>query len=331
MMGRLSRRRFVVGAGVAGLGLASGCGNPFAQQQPPKVPRIGFIALFPQPYDEAFFQRLRELGYLEGQNVTVDRRYGEGSEQLRDLAVELVGLQPDVLVAIGGPAVSAAQQVTKEIPIVMPFSGDPVAQGYAASLARPGGNITGLTTLSSSAIIGKRLQLITEVTPGISRVAVLWNPDNTAKVLELKELEVAARTLGVQLESWEVRNRDDFPAAFASITRQRPDAVVVLQEPLTGAYRAAIADFALQTGLVSISELREFAEAGLLMTYGPDSLDLSRRAATYVDKILKGAKAAELPIEQPMVFDFVVNLKTAQALGISFPNEILLQATAVIQ
>src|SRR5262249_52457484 len=231
-------------------------------------------------------------------NITVDRRYGEGPDQLHDHAVELVGLRPDVLVAIGGPAVSAAQRVTREIPIVMPFSGDPVGQGFAASLARPGGNITGLTTLSSSAIIGKRLQLITEAAPGISRVGVLWNPDNTAKVLERNEMDIAARTLGVQLEAWEVRSRDDFPAAFAAIARQRPDALVVLQEPLTGAHRAGIADFALQTGLAAISELREFAEAGLLMSYGPDSLDLSRRAATYVDKILKGAKAADLPIEQ---------------------------------
>jgi putative tryptophan/tyrosine transport system substrate-binding protein len=328
---RLSRRAFAVGATMTGLGLLAGCGSPFPQPQTRRTPRLGFIALFPQPYDDAFFQRLRELGYLEGENLTVDRRYGDGPDQLHDLAAELVRLGPDVLVAIGTPAISAAQQATKEIPIVMPFSGDPVGQGYAASLSRPGGNITGLTTLSSSAIIGKRLQLITEAAPGTARVAVLWNPANSAKVLERGEMEVAARTLGVRLDDWEVRSGEEFPAAFASIARQHPDALVVLQEPLTGAYRAGIADFALQTGLVSISELKEFALAGLLMSYGPDSLDLSRRAATYVDKILKGAKPADLPIEQPMTFQFVVNLKTAAALGITLPEEIMLQVTEAIQ
>ena len=184
---------------------------------------------------------------------------------------------------------------------------------------------------AGSAITGKRLQLITETASGISRVAVLWNTDNSAKVLELRETEGAARTLGVQLDAWAVRSRDDFQAAFAAITGQHPDALVVLQDPLTGAYRAGIADFARQNGLLSIAESREFAEAGLLMSYGPDLLDLSRRAATYVDKILKGAKAADLPIEQPMTFDFIVNMKTAQALGITFPHEIMLQATEVIQ
>jgi putative ABC transport system substrate-binding protein len=330
-MSRPSRRRFVQGVGGVGLGLLAGCRSPFSQRQLPRVPRIGFLSSYPLPHHEALFQGLRELGYIEGQNIVVERRYAEGNEQLRDLATELVRLQPDVLVAAGSPAVSAAQQVTKEIPIVMPVSGDPVGQGYVTSLGRPGGNITGLTTLSSSAISGKRLQLLKDVVPRANRVAVLWNPDSSAKVLDLKATEAAARTLGVQLDAQEVRSRDDIEGAFVAITRQHPDALVVLQDPLTQTYRARIADFAMQHGLPSIAESRDIAEAGWLMTYGPYLSDLYRHAAIYVDKILKGAKPADLPIEQPREFDFVINLKTVQALGLTIPPHVLLQATEVIQ
>jgi putative ABC transport system substrate-binding protein len=316
------------------LGLLAGCGRlPWQAQAPAPVPRIGYLsargALDPQEY--GFLQGLRERGYVEGNNIIIEWRFADGNDQLRDFAAELVRLQPDVLVAAGSAAVSAAQQSTSEIPIVMPISGDPVRQGYVTSLGRPEGNITGLTSLSSSAISGKRIQLITEVVPGAHRVAILWNPDNSAKLLDFKETEVAARALGVQLDAWEVRSRDDFESIFAAITRQRPDAVVLLSDALTFTYRAQIMDFTIQNKLPSIYELREFAEAGGLMAYGPNVSDLYRRAATYVEKILKGAKPADLPIEQPMRFDFVVNMKTAQALGITFPNEIMLQVTEVIE
>jgi putative ABC transport system substrate-binding protein len=329
---RPSCRQFVQGMGVVGLGLVAGCRNPFSQPEPTRAHRIGLLALaVSHSYYEALLQGLRELGYVEGQNLIVERRYAEATDQLHDLAAELVRLQPDVLVPAGSPAISIAQQLTKEIPIVMPLSGDPVRQGYVASLARPGGNTTGLSTIASSAIGGKRLQLIKDAVPGISRVVVLWNPESTGKALELREMEVAARTLGVQLEARGVRSGDDFESALSSTTRQPLDALVVLSDPLTTTYRARIADFALQNGLASISETRVFAETGMLMTYGPDPADLFRRAATYVDKILKGAKPADLPVEQPRQFDFVINLKTARELGLTIPQHVLLQATEVIQ
>jgi putative ABC transport system substrate-binding protein len=328
-MQRLSRRQFMVGA--AGLGVAAGCGRLPWQGQPPRVHRIGFLASQRLSNQEALFQRLQSLGYLEGQNIVIERRYAEGDEQLHALAAELVRLQPDVLVAGGSPAVSAAQQITKDIPIVMPVSSDPVEQGYVTSLSRPGGNITGLTTIASSAISGKRLQLLKDTATGLTRVAVLWNPTNSGKVLEFKQTNVAAGTLGVQLDDWEVRSRDDLAAAFAGLSRQHPDALLVLSDPLTVAYKAQIADFAMQNRLPCISESRGFAEAGLLMTYGPNLSDLYAYAATYVDKILKGAKPADLPVEQPMVYDFVVNMKTARALGITFPYEVALQITEVIE
>lgn len=327
----LDRRRFLLGAGGALVALSAGCSNPFSQAQPPRVYRIGFLALFPQPYDDALFQRLRELGYVEGQNLTVERRYAEGTERLQDLADELVRLQPDVLVAVSTPAVSAAQQATREIPIVMPFSGDPVRQGFVAALGRPGGNITGLSSLSVTTISGKRLELLKESSPTIRRVAALWNPDNQAKALELKALEDADGTLGLELDGWPVRSRDELHAAFTAIPQRRPDALAVLHDALTGGHQAEIAGFATRQGLPAISELREFAESGLLMTYGPDTADLLRRSAEYVDKILKGVRPADLPVEQPTRFDFALNMKTAQALGLTIPHHVLLQVTEVIE
>jgi len=247
-----------------------------------------------------------------------------------DLAAELVRLQVAVIVAAGG-AVNTAKDATNTIPIVMPTSGDPVGQGLVTSLARPGGNITGLTTLSSSEIAGKRLQLLKEIVPEASRVAVLWNPGNAAKVLEFKQAQVAAAALGLTLQSLEVRGPNDFDSAFNAAAAGHVDALDALSEALINAHATRITDFALKSRLPSVFEQRELVEAGGLISYGPNVTDLYRRAATYVDRILKGAKPADLPVEQPTRFDFVINLKTAQALGLTIPQSILMQATEVIQ
>ena len=305
-------------------------------QSPAKVPRIGFLLFYrpdaPQAQSalEAFRQGLREHGWVEGHNLAIEWRYAEGhAERLPALAAELVQLQVNVLVA-HGPTIRPAQQATQTIPIVMAVVTDPVASGLIASLARPGGNLTGLS-IGAVEVGGKRLELLTQAVPQVSRVAVLWNAALADKALEWQGTQMAARALGVTLLSVEVRGLDDFDGALATLARERPDALIMLADPLTIARQHRIVEFATQHRLPMISELKAFAEAGGLMTYGPSLPDLLRRATVYVDKILKGAKPADLPVEQPMKFELVINLKTAQTLGLTIPPTLLFQADEVIQ
>lgn len=297
-------------------------------QQAKKVPRIGFLAAAYRPQDKAFKQGLRELGYVEGQNIVIEYRYGQG---LSGLASELIQLRVNAIAAVGTAAIRAAKEATSTIPIVMVISADPVGSGFVASLARPGGNITGLTNLAPE-LRGKGLELLKEVVPGLSHVAVLSNPANPAhrgRVLE--EIETAARALGLQVQIVEAQGPSDFSAAFQAATKGRSGALSVLGDPVLGAHSAGIAALALKHRLPSIFQFKENAEAGGLMSYGPISDDLYRRAAYYVDKILKGTKPADLPVEQPIKFELVINLKTAKQIGLTIPPNVLARADKVIR
>src|SRR2546427_4144740 len=306
-------------------------------QQPAKVPRIGYLQpAAPQnnssPFLEDFRQGLRELGYIEGKNVQLEVRWGEGRlERLTVLAAELVGLKVDVIVAVSSPSVMAAKQATQTIPIVMPLSSDPVGDGLVKSLARPGGNITGLSLMTPD-VGAKRLQLLKEVFPKpIRPVAVLWNLDYVGMAARFRQAQRVGPTIGMDVRSVEVRDSRELERALEALDRERPDALVLLADPLTLSQRLRIVEFAAEERLPAIYEVSQFVEAGGLMSYGPDVDELVRRSATYVDKILKGAKPGDLPIEQPTKFELVINLKTAKALGISIPQSVLLQADRVIQ
>jgi len=304
-------------------------------QAPAKVPRIGYLSSS-SPTDlthllEAFRQGLRELGYVEGQNIAIEYRWAEGKyERLPDLAAELVRLKVDVIVTEAPPAPEAAKQATSTIPIVFAVTGDPVAEGLVASLARPGGNITGLASIAPE-VVGKQLELLKEVAPKVSRVAVLQNPSNQGHPPMLRQAEGAARALGVQLHILQARTPLEIEAAFAAMRRQRAGGVLVLRDPLFNAQRAQIAALAAKSRLPAVYGHREAAEAGGLMAYGASSPHMFRRAATYVDKILKGAKPADLPVEQPTRFELVINMKTARALGLTIPPSVLVRADQVIQ
>ncbi len=302
-------------------------------QQPVRVARIGYLSprAGPTNRDEAFRQGLRELGYVEGQNLVIEYRWGgERDDQFPRLAAELVALKVDVIVAAGNLAVRAARQATSTIPIVMAAVGDPVATGLVASLARPGGNITGQTIFSSE-LTGKRLELLKEVVPRVARVAVLVYRPSPFTAHFLSETEAAARVLGVQLRPVEVRRPKDFEGAFAEMVKDHAGGLVVQITPLFFDNRRKIVDLAAQRRLPAIYESREFADGGGLMSYGPDRLVVYRRAAAYVDKILKGTKPADLPVEQPTRFELAVNLKTAKALGLTMPPSIMVRADQVIQ
>ena len=304
-------------------------------QQPAKIPRIGFVASGSPSTNphliEAFRQGLRGLGWAEGQNLAIEYRWAEGRlERLPDLASELVRLKVDMIVAVATPGAGAARHATGTIPIVMVGVGDPVGLGYVASLARPGGNVTGLSSLTVD-LGPKRLGLLKETIPRASRVNVMWNPGDPARALEFKETQAAAGSLGLRLHPTEVRSLDEIEGAFAAMARDRTDALIVQQDPFTIAHRARIADLAVKGRLPAISTFREFPEAGGLMAYGANLADLYRRAATYVDKILKGARPADLPVEQPMRFELVINLNTAKALRLTIPPSILIRADQVIQ
>ncbi len=309
-------------------------GGPLASEaQQPQLPRIGVLSSFaePDPQVEALREHLRELGWTEGQNVGVEYRYANGKfGRIPQLVDELVRLKVDVIVAGGELGIRAARDATRTIPIVMANSGDPVGTGLIESLARPGGNITGLSLLLPE-LGSKRLALLREAAPRVSRVAVLWNPANAAKPLEWKSMQDAAGTLGIRVTSIEVRESADFPPAFSAITKGRCDALIPLVDPLTRTHRRQLGEFAIKDRLPMVAESRDFAEAGGLLTYGPSLLDLWRRAATYVDKILKGTKPGDLPVEQPTKFELVINLKTARGLGLRIPQSILVRADEVIQ
>jgi putative ABC transport system substrate-binding protein len=332
----ITRRQFVVSASVAGAGLLAGCGRlPWQAGLPPRVARVAFLAPdsapSASPHFEAFRQGLRELGYVEGQDLVIDARYAEGElGQLPTLAAELVRLGPDVLVTALGPPTQAAIQATTTIPIVFLNVADPVGQGFIASLARPGGNVTGVSNLYH-AMSGKRLELLKAAVPSTSHVAALGNPSAPSAALDWSAMREAAGTLGVEIHFVEVRNDEDLAGAFESIAHDHTDALIALASPLlTVQAMPQLAEFVARSRQPAMLLQRADVEAGGLMSSGPSFAGMTRRAAYYADRILKGAKPADLPVEQPMTFDFVVNLKTGRELGITFPNEILLQITEVI-
>jgi putative ABC transport system substrate-binding protein len=306
-----------------------------AAQSPVKAARIGVLsggAASTQAVRwEAFRQGLKEFGYVEGRNIVIEYRYAEGKpERLPTLAAELVRLKVDLILSAGEQGVRAAKQASQTIPIVVALAGDLVGPGYVASLARPGGNITGQTTLVSE-LSAKRLELLKTAFPKVSRVAILWNPTNAANVAAFKETEVAARALRIQLLPLDVRRADDFAGAFPAALRARADALIAVGDTLLLTHRARIADFAAKNRLPAMYGNEDFMDAGGLMFYGPNVADMYRRAATYVDKILKGAKPGALPVEQPTKLEFVINLKTAKALGLTIPPSILSRADRVIE
>lgn len=301
-----------------------------------RIAQVGFLSPGPPPGGgfhaiEPFRKGLANLGYVPGQNLVLHEQYASGKDHLlADLAADLVRRRLDVLVTVGDQATAAAGKATRDIPIVMAVSTDPVGLGLVASLARPGGNVTGLTTISPE-LGGKRLELLKQAVPGVSKVAVLWNANNRGKAAELRELEVSGRRLGIAVRSVEVRDSADFERAFAAISRERPDALLTLREPLVQGHQKQIVQFAAKARLPDMHVGSEFADDGGLMAYGPNVRDIFRRASIYVDRVLKGAKPADLPVEQPTTFEFVINLRTAKALGLTMPKPLLLQADRVIE
>jgi putative tryptophan/tyrosine transport system substrate-binding protein len=330
----VDRRRFLLTS------LAGAVAAPLAAeaQQAAKVARIGYLStnLAANPHiQEAFRQGLRDLGYVEGRNVVIEYRDAEGKpERLPALAAELVALKVDVIVAAAGNHIAlAAKQATRTLPIVFAAASDPVAFGLVTSLARPGGNVTGTSVLSPE-LVGKRLELLTQAVPGVSRVAVLWLPgalgERTDKDM-LKEADVAARALGVQLQFVEARGPADLDRAFSDMTRARAGALTVLPSNMFLREHRRLVDLAAKHRLPAVYTVKEYVHAGGLMAYGPNLADVVRRAATYVDRILKGAKPGDLPVEQPTKFDLVINLKTARALGLTIPPSVLARADEVIE
>jgi putative tryptophan/tyrosine transport system substrate-binding protein len=305
-------------------------------QQPGKVYRIGNLLLQSpeevKTWTHAFEKSLRDLGYVEGRNLLIEHRSAGGRpERLADLAVELVGLGVDLIVANSNPTIVAAKQATATIPIVMVYAVDPVGTGFIASLRQPGGNITGGAWDPSPELYAKNVEVLRTINPKLSRVALVSNPNFKGAGPYLKATEDASRQLGLTLQTHQVRERSDFESAFASIGKERAEAVVVFGDPLAFLHRRVISELAARYRLPAISPFREFADAGGLLSYGPDLTDYWRRAAIYVDKILKGAKPGALPVEQPTKFELIINLKTAKALGLTIPPSLLQRADQVIE
>ena len=326
---QLKLLRFILAALLVGFGVAEA-------QQPTKILRIGFLAAATPATAahllEAFKQGLHEHGYVEGKNTVLELRFGEGkAEQFPILAAELVRLKVDVIVALTNPVIDAVRQATQTIPIIMPAASDPVGARFVASLARPGGNITGLTGYSPE-LNGKRLEILKEAFPKLSRVALLLSPNFPGSTLDLKETESAARALGLRMQPLEVRDDSDIDRSFKAMIKERADALTMFPgHPVLFVNRKKIVELAANHRLPTMYSLIEFVEAGGLMFYGPDLLVGYRRAADYVDKILKGAKPAELPVEQPTKFDLVINLKTANQIGLTIPPNVLARADRVIK
>jgi len=324
------RREFItlVGSAAAAWPLAA------RAQQAGKTYKIGWLSAgsFERSLAlAAFLDALRELGWIEGKAFAFERRYAENRpERLPELAAELVQLNVDVIVGVATLAPLAAKRATTTIPIIMTNAGDPLGTGLVDSLARPGGNVTGMSLMAPD-LGGKRLELLKELLPGLARVAVLWNAANPYSARVFKQVQAAGGTLGIEVQSLEMRNPDDFDGAFEVARKQRPDAMITVEDPLTYTYRKRNADFVTGQQLPSLSGLREFVVAGGLMSYGANNADLFRRAAGYVDKILKGAKPADLPVQQPTEFELVINLKTAKALGVTIPPSLLVRADEVIE
>ena len=306
-----------------------------AAQQPTKIPRIGYLTAAVlsanQVRIESFRQGLRELGYVEGKNIVIEYRSAEGKrDRLPALAAELVRIKVDIIVTTGPTSTRPAKEATVAIPIVMAFDSDPVGMGFVASLARPGGNITGLSTLAPE-ISGKQLELLREIVPKLSRVAILrtWTVQSTGP--SLKEIEPAAAAFGVQLQYLNVRTAKDIEGAFRAASKGQADAVLVLSSLVLNSHRKQVVDLAVKSRLPAIYPLTEYTEVGGLVYYGANTPDLFRRAATYVDKILKGAKPADLPVEQPIKFEFIINLKAAKQIGLTIPPNVLARADKVIK
>ena len=309
-----------------------GCVGMAEAQQAKKLPRIGYLAIGSEvgQVSEAFLQGLRDLGYVEGKNIIIEYRGDpqRREDRLPELAADLVRLKVDVIVALDPPAAHAAQNATKTTPIVIRSTADPVRAGFVSSLARPGGNITGMTSISSE-LYGKRLELLKEVIPRLSRVAVLRNPDRSASAFEA--MQNAARSLALQLQSLEVRDPNDFENAFRAAGKARAQALITIRTPLINDQRKQIADLAIKSRLPAIYDERAYVEADGLMSYGTNLDDLRRHAAVFVDKILKGRKPADLPVEQPTNFELVINLKAAKQIGLTIPPNVLARADRVIK
>ena len=326
----IRRRAFItlLGGAAAGWPLAA------RAEQAEKKYTVGILSAGDEntALSAAFADALRELGWVEGRNVVFKYRYAENRrERLPELAADLVRLKVDVIAAAGTLAPLAAKRASATIPIVMTAAGDPLGSGLVASLARPGGNVTGMGLMAPD-LGGKRLELLKDVLPRLSRVAVLWNAANPYSALVFKETQTGGQTLGIEVQSLEVRDPDDFDGTFEAVRRQHPEALITVEDPLTVGHRKRIADFAVEHQLPSLHGVREFAAAGGLMSYGASLADLFRRAAGYVDKILiRGAKPADLPVQQPTKFEFVINLKTARALGLRIPDKLVALADEVIE
>lgn len=327
-----TRRELLIawGAGVLGVPLAG-----FAQQQRPKAARIGFLeadsASSSKTGREALVAGLRELGLVEGKNVFIEYRWADGKyERLAGLAAELVQMKVDVIVAAATPSAQAARQATNTIPVVMLRAGDPVGTGLVASLARPGGNITGLSSVNAD-VSSKYLELLRAAVPRLARVAVLVNPGNAVNANALKRVQAAAQASGVKVLPLQASTESQIEAAFAAVKQERAEALVVLTDPFLRSQGRQIAELAMQQRLPTMFPIRDPVELGGLMSYGQNIADQYYRAATYVDKILKGAKPGDLPVEQPTKFDHVINLKTAKALGITIPPDLLVRADKVIE
>src|SRR5712692_6644917 len=315
--------------------LLVGCVGMAQAQQPAKVSRIGVLVAptrsFFSTRIEAFRQGLREFGYVEGKNVMIEYRYAEGKlDLLPALASELVQLKVDVIVTASAPGVQAAKNATSTIPIVFASIGDPVASGFVASLARPGGNVTGLSILAPE-LSGKRLELLKEAFPKVTRVMILWNLTSTSDSLSFTEMQAVAKALGVQLQSMEVRGANDFESGFQRAKKEGVQALVTIPTPVINANLKQVLEFATKNRLPAMYAGPEFVEAGGLMSYAPNYADQFRRAAVFVDKILKGAKPADLPVEQPIKFEFIINLKAAKQIGLTIPHEVLARADKVIK
>jgi len=332
-MSGLSRRQLVQGAGVLGAGLLAGCGRLPWQSPPRKVYRIGYVrAETPPPADlEGFRHGLREHGYVEGENIVIEYRWADGdAERLRSLVAELIRLEVDLLVTSAPEATRAAKEATTTIPVVMVLVADPVAFGFVASLARPGGNVTGFA-YQLPELSGKRLELLKQAVPALAWVAVLWNAANPYRPSEVTIVQAAADALAVDVHPLPVDEPNRFEEAFNAAIRSGAGGLITLEDPFTIAHRTRIVELALRHRLPAVHAVRPFVEAGGLMSYGPDRVDQNRRAATFVAKLLNGAKPVDLPVERPMNFDLILNLRTARALGLTIPERVLLQTTEVIE
>ncbi len=315
-------------------------GAPFVAnaQQAAKIPRIGWLGgvapttLEFERLSGAFREGLRERGYIEGQNLVIERRWTGGQiERSSSLAAELVSLKVDLILAVGNARTRAAKEATSTIPIVMVYVIDPVKEGFVASLAQPGGNVTGVTMVAGLEIVGKHLELLKEAVPKVSRVAVLSNPVSSLNPSLLQEIQAAARALGVTVQFYEFRDLNELDGAFAAMTKARAGGLLVVPHPFIYVHARRITDLAAKSRLPTVYPFRESVEAGGLMAYAANAPDMFHRAATYVDKILKGGKPADLPVEQPTKFELVINLKTAKALGLKIPQSLLVRADEVIQ